>query len=393
MYENLLDIAADWSFWERSIPVSVPRRADWPVQLHASLALVIQGIRRCGKSTLLQQLVGHYRLDPGRCLFLNLEDPRLTGVLAVTMLDALVQAFEARHDDDAPLLIALDEVQVVDGWERWMRSRLDRPGRLRFAVTGSNASLLSGELGSALTGRHLPLTLYPFDLEESRRADPTLTLETWLVRGGFPEPLSSIDGDRLLRQYFLDIVERDIRERVGARSARPIRQVAHMIFESMGAELSLRRIAAAAGVSIDTAGSYMDACQDAYLIFDVPYFAWSERQRASHNHKYYPVDTGLRRIVVSGAGADWGKALECATQLMLRRRYGEVYYWRGRGEVDFVIQQGRRVIPVQVTWDAPQPRHERALDAFQEAFPFAEEAIFVTAESFPGLSEELDRRT
>ena len=165
-----------------------------------------------------------------------------------------------------------------------------------------------------------------------------------------------------------------------------------MVFESMGAELSLRRIAAAAGVSTDTAASYVDACQDAYLIFDVPFFAWSERQRASRNHKYYPVDTGLRRVVVSGAGTDRGKALECATQLVLRRRYGEVYYWRGRGEVDFVIRQGRRIIPVQVTWDAPQPRHQRALDAFQEAFPFAEEAIFVTAESFPGLSEDLDRR-
>lgn len=393
MIENLLEIAADWSFWDRPVPESVPRKADWPAQLHASLALVIQGIRRCGKSTLLQQLVGHYHLDPGRCLFLNLEDPRLIGALSVTLLDALVRAFEAQHEGDAPLLISLDEVQVVEGWERWMRARLDRPGRLRFAVTGSNASLLSGELGSALTGRHLPLTLYPFDLDESRRADPTLTLETWLVRGGFPEPLSSIDGDRLLRQYFLDIVERDIRERVGARSARPIQQVAHMAFESMGTELSLRRIAAAAGVSTDTAGSYMAACQDAYLIFDVPFFAWSERQRASHNHKYYPVDTGLRRAVVSGAGADQGKSLECATHLMLRRRYGEVYYWRGRGEVDFVIRQGRRIIPVQVTWDTPQTRHERALDAFQEAFPFAEEAVFVTAESFPGLSEELDRRS
>jgi predicted AAA+ superfamily ATPase len=187
-------------------------------------------------------------------------------------------------------------------------------------------------------------------------------------------------------------VERDIRERVGARSARPVRQVAHMAFEAMGSELSLRRIAAAAGVATDTAGAYLDACQDAYLLYSVPFFAWSERQRAARNRKYYPVDTGLRRVVVTGGGADRGKALECATHLVLRRWYGEVSYWRGRGEVDFVVQRGRQVFPVQVGWDGPQPRHERALDAFQEAFPFAEEALHVSAESFPDLPRELQRR-
>jgi predicted AAA+ superfamily ATPase len=392
MTEELLDIASAWSFWDRPVPGSVPRHVAWPASLHGSLALVVQGVRRCGKSTLLQQLVGHYGLDPARCLFLNLEDPRLTGGLDHRLLDAVVGSFEARHDDGEPLLIALDEVQLVDGWERWLRVRLDRPGRLRFAVTGSNASLLSGELGSALTGRHLTMTLYPFDLQERQLADPSVTLESWLHQGGFPEPAGLLDGDRLLRQYFVDIVERDIRERVGARSARPVRQVAHMVFESMGAELSLRRVAAAAGVATDTAGAYLDACEDAYLLFGVPFFAYSERKRAHRNRKYYPVDTGLRRVVVSRGGADRGKALECATHLVLRRHFGEVFYWRGAGEVDFVVRDGRRVIPVQVTWDAPQPRLERALDAFQEAFPHAEEAIIVTAERFPGLAAELAHR-
>ena len=91
--------------------------------------------------------------------------------------------------------------------------------------------------------------------------------------------------------------------------------------------------------------------------------------------KVYPIDTGLRRVVITPGSADLGKSLECATQLVLRRRFGEVMYWRGDGgEVDFVVQQGRCVIPVQVTWGAPQPRHERALTSFYEADPHAEEA-------------------
>ena len=100
--------------------------------------------------------------------------------------------------------------------------------------------------------------------------------------------------------------------------------------------------------------------------------------RASHN----PIDTGLRRAVVTRTGEDLGKALECATHLELRRRYPEVFYWRGKGEVDFVIRDGSQVLPFQVTWDAPSERHHAALEEFYAAFPTAEECTFVTSESF-----------
>lgn len=392
MPDDILDIARSWSFWDRPIPPSVPRQVDWPAELRPSLALVVQGVRRCGKSTLLQQLVEHYGIPRERALFLNMEDPRLIGALDHRTLTAAVDGFTALHHDDEPLLFLLDEIQHVQGWERWLRARLDRPGRCRFVVTGSNASLLSGELGSTLTGRHLPIELFPFDLAERQQADPSVTLERLLHEGGFPEPLQTPDADRLLRQYFLDIVERDVRERVGARSIRPLRQVVHMVFESMGGELSLRRLAAAAGVATDTVGTYLSACQDAYLLFSVSFFAWSERRRAHHPRKYYPVDTGLRRVVVTHTGPDRGKALESAVHLVLRRRYGQVSYWRGQGEVDFVLQQGRRILPVQVSWDGAIPRHERALDSFYEAFPTAEEALYVSATSFARLSVELEQR-
>lgn len=98
MSDSLLDIAADWTFRERPLSPSVPRRVGWPVQRSPSLAWVVQGVRRCGKSPLLQQLVGHYGLVPVRCLFLNLEDPRLTGALDHSTLEALVTAFSARHE-------------------------------------------------------------------------------------------------------------------------------------------------------------------------------------------------------------------------------------------------------------------------------------------------------
>jgi predicted AAA+ superfamily ATPase len=382
---HLLDVAADWSFWDRPIPPSVPRSITPPAALRDSLALVVQGVRRCGKSTLLRQLVERYGRDPRRCLFVNLEDPRLSNALDHEVLEGLVRGFRARHPD-GPLLFLLDEIQAVTGWERWLRAQLDRPSGSTFVVTGSNASLLSGELGSALTGRHVTLELFPFDLTERRRADPATTVLDYLRGGGFPEPLGMPDGDRLLQQYFLDIVERDVRERLGARSSRPLRQVVQLAYEAAGSELSLRRVAAALGLATDTVGDYLDACESAYLLFQVPFFATSERKRTHRNRKVYPIDTGLRRVVVTPGSDDRGKSLECATHLVLRRRFGAVSYWRGEGgEVDFVVQRGRTPIPVQVTWDEPQPRHHQALASFYEAFPHADEAWWVTAETFPEL--------
>ncbi|MCB9630411.1 MAG: ATP-binding protein [Sandaracinaceae bacterium] len=386
---DVLEIAATWSFWDKPVPASVPRRVSTPAALRESLALVIQGVRRCGKSTLMRQLMDRYRLNPKHCLFVNLEDPRLANALTAETLESLVTAFRAKHPRVKRLVFFLDEIQAVTGWERWLRSQLDRPAGHVFVVSGSNASLLSGELGAMLTGRHLTVELYPFDLQELRTARPKATLEDFLRDGGFPEPLELPEGDMLRRQYFHDIVERDIRERLAARSSRPIRQVVQMAYEAAGSELSMRRVAAAVGIATDTAGSYLDACEAAYLLFQVPYFATSERKRAQRNRKVYPIDTGLRRVVITPGSADRGKSLECATQLVLRRRFGEVMYWRGDGgEVDFVVQEGRRVIPVQVTWDEPQPRHEQALASFYETFPHADEAWWVTAETF----SELDAR-
>jgi predicted AAA+ superfamily ATPase len=382
-----LKIAADWSHWDAAPPESVPRNVRLPREFRSDIAIVIQGIRRAGKSTLLRQLVDRYGLDRTRCLFVNFEDPRLAPALDHTTLELMVDAFEAERGPGCTYL--LDEIQWVDGWQRWLRSQLDRPRDRRFVVTGSNAHLLSGELGSSLTGRHHTVELFPFDLTEFRLARPRATLEDYLACGGFPAAVNSPDRDLLLRQYFQDIVERDMRERVAARSTIPLRQLVQMLYESAGAEMSVRRAAAALGISVDTAGLYVDAAESAYLSIGCPFFTWSARKRLVRNRKFYPIDTGLRRACVTATGQDRGKQLECATALLLRRRFPTVHYWRGGGEVDFVVDAGRGPVPVQVSWATIPERSLRAVDEFHAAHPTAGEPVFVTAESFEAGVPEL----
>lgn len=384
--DQLLEIARGWSFWDREPPKSVARDIELPKALSPRTALVIQGVRRCGKSTLLTQLIDRYGLERKNCLFVNFEDPRLAGSLHFESLEKLTAAFTAARPDAAPLTVFLDEIQWVKGWEKWLRSKLERPDRFQFVISGSNAHLLSGELSTVLTGRHITVELFPFDPAEFRKLCPEASLADYLHHGGFPEPLRSEDGDLLLRQYFSDILQRDVRERVGARSSLSLRQVVQMVFESAGSELSLRRIAAASGVAVETVAAYLAACEQAYLLFSCPWFAFSERKRSHRNRKYYPVDTALRRVSVTRAGRDLGKTLECATFVELRKRGFDVFYWRDTaGEVDFVVQSGEGPIPIQVTLDGAAERHMRSLDAFHEAFPDAAEAVIVTMDNFPEI--------
>jgi len=331
----------------------------------------------------MSQLMARYGLPKEHSLFLNLEDPRLANLLHWETLDQIVEAFDAQIG--RPGVYFFDEIQIVDGWEKWLRTQLDNPRGRRFVISGSNAQMLSGELGTTLTGRYIAAELFPFDFDEFVRARPEATLFEYLKAGGFPEPMKTPDGDLLLRQYFLDIIERDVRERVGARSSLPLRQLVQMVYESAGSELSHRRLAGALGVSADTVATYLEATEAAYLVFSCPYFDWSARKRLVRNTKFYPIDTGLRRVSVTKTGADKGKMLECATFLRLRREHKNVFYWRGKGEVDFVVEENRTLTPIQVTWDEPSERHMRALDDFYSTFQNTNEAVFVTKDNFASL--------
>lgn len=381
--QELLEIMKDWSFWDEPPPRSVSRSIAHWTALDSGVVTVIQGVRRSGKSTLLAQLMSQFGLSREACVFMNFEDPRLSQSLNFTLLDEILTVATGRIE--GPLTFFLDEVQSVTGWEKWLNSRLERPKGHTFVITGSNSQLLSGELATSLTGRHLTHELFPFSFDEFLRLKPKATLQQYLQYGGFPGPLQVSHPERLLQQYFQDIVEKDVRERLGAKSIHPIRSVAQMVLESTGSETSLRRIAGAIGISPETANQYITACENAYLFLSCPFFAFSESKRLRHNRKYYSIDTGMRRAVCSRTGADFGKDFENLVFLSLRKKSSHVSYWKGKGEVDFVVQSKSGVTPIQVTWEEPKPRHEESLASFYAEFPFAQEAIFVTPDTYDDL--------
>jgi len=378
MSDQILAIIESWRFpeqellWSRQVEVPPPA---------PDLATIISGVRRCGKSTLLSQLAKRWKLPLDRCHVVNFEDPRLVDRLDTNLLDQIVESATAGRKDVEHYFF-FDEIQVIANWQKWLRLQVDRPSSRYYIATGSNASLLSGELSTVLTGRHRSFELFPLSWSEFSSAFTNTNLNQYLMKGGFPRVLKDSDPGNLLRQYFADIVEKDIRERLGVRSASDLRRVFKAIFESTGSELSLRRLSSSLRFSVDTLSSYLEAAENAYLCFHCPYYSYSERQRAHRNKKYYVIDSAMRRAVITPTGADLGKDFENAVFLELRRKFKNVYYWKGTKEVDFVVEAKKGVIPIQVSWDGVKDRHEIGLDEFYKEFRNALDPVYVDAESF-----------
>ncbi len=381
-HDELLEILMSWSFFGDTIlPKTVARQLHLPTQLAPDLALIIQGVRRGGKSTLLTQLPQHYGLNLEHCYFCNFEDPRLLGYLDHTLLTHIVKLAKSR-DPHAPCYFFFDEIQHVSGWEKWLHTQFERPQNNYFVLSGSNSALLSGELASALTGRHMTVELYPFSFHEYLEVYPKGTIYDYLKMGGFPKALFYADREKLLQEYFNDIVLRDILQRVSARSSDGIKQVAKMAFESCGSELSFRKIAAVTHLSVETVQHYLEACEQAYLLFTCQFFAFSEKKRLSQHKKFYPIDPALHQAVTTKIGENWGKHLEILVFLSLKKRYQNVYYWRSsHSEVDFVVLEGKLIRPYQVTWGPLQDRHRTALDEFYQIFPEAAEFVLINQDN------------
>ena len=366
-------------------------------------ATTVAGVRRAGKTTFLHQLrdqrIGRgvsRELQP----FVSFEDERLAGLEAVH-LELLVNEYHRRFPGarDGTVVWYFDEIQVVPGWERFVRRLLDS-GRTEVFVTGSSAALLSGEIATALRGR--AWQVYPFSFEEALRyrgqepaAAGFLTgpqaarleraLLDWLEAGGFPEAqdLAAATRRRLLRDYVDVAMLRDVMERHGVRNVVGLRWLVRHLLGNAGAPFSIEKFHAALrsqGLAIakDTLHQLLSHLEDCFLVRVVWMEANSERQRMVNPRKAYPVDPGLIPVFDRSGRANTGHALETAVLVELERRGFDVTYLRtAEGyEVDFLARGadgGMELVQVcaDLSDSATAAREFRALAAGGEMFPGA----------------------
>lgn len=331
----------------------------------ASHALIITGIRRCGKSTLLQQINRTFN-EP--TLYLNFEDPRLAG-FDQSDFNRLQEIVSAR----SITILFFDEIQNIESWENYIRFKLDE--KYRIFITGSNASMLSRELGTKLTGRHLSSELFPFSyheyLEFTGKGNIPESLDSYLSGGGFPEMVKT-GVPEVLMHVFNDIVIRDIALRNGIRNTSVLQQLAVWLISNTGKLItgnSLRKI-----FPIGSSASimeYLGSFADAYLFFFVPRFSYSLKVQAVNPKKVYSIDTGLINANSVSFSNDTGRLFENLVFLQLRRRCKEIFYFSEKKECDFIVFQKRNKPEIiQVCLSLDQDNLNRELEGTSEAMEF-----------------------
>ncbi|MDP2916114.1 MAG: ATP-binding protein [Candidatus Aminicenantes bacterium] len=381
------------------LPESTPRRIYGAVRLPGKATAVV-GIRRAGKTTFLHQM-RRERMTQGAARehlpYINFEDERLAGLRAA-QLGFLLEEYGRRISDaHARGTVAwfFDEIQVVPGWERFVRRLLDA-GRTEVIVTGSSAALLSREIATALRGRAWEVPLYPFSFAEALRHQARTIPEDpgfitgperarierafldWLVIGGFPEA-QGLDGasrGQLLRDYVDVAMLRDVVERHGVNNVTGLRWLVRQLLGNAAGLFSVEKFYAAlksqgVAISKDTVHQLLAHLEDCFLVRMVWMESASERQRMVNPRKAYPVDPGLIPVFDRSGRGNIGHALETAVLIELERRRCAVTYVRTPAgyEIDFLARgaDGKPEL-IQVCADASNPETaERELRALIEA--------------------------
>lgn len=325
-------------------------------QISLSHAMVISGIRRSGKSTLLNQIISNC-YEKG-VYYLNFEDERLVD-FAVTDFNNLYETFLELYGERK--VFFFDEIQNVPKWEIFVRRMQDKG--CKFFITGSNASLLSKELGTKLTGRCVSIELYPFSFVEflsfkgyklqknalsytAERAAIKKHFAEYLKHGGMPEYLKYKDPT-LLKRVYEDILYRDIVARYDIKQVKVLRELGLYLLSNIGGLFSYNNLKKVLGVgSMNTIKSYADFLENSFLIFLINRFSYSLKQQFVANKKIYCIDNGLAESVAFQFSKNKGKFLENLVFLELKRRYPEIYYYKTANnlEVDFLVKSGRKDI-------------------------------------------------
>ena len=245
-----------------------------------------------------------------------------------------------------------DEIQVVTGWESYVRSRIDAHNKI--VVTGSNASMLSRELGTRMTGRHISHRLMPFSYSEfigyKKLQAGEDSLNLYMQLGGFPAYLQT-ERKELLSDLAVDVLYRDILVRYGLRDEQSLKNLMTFLMGNVGNLITGNKLTQTIRVkSAKTVLDYMSFMENAYLLFSVPRFSFSYRSQLVNPKKVYCVDLGLQSILSPSFSEDRGHRLENLVFVELYRQGREIYYYNNNGyECDFVVCDNQRpVLLIQV---------------------------------------------
>jgi len=322
--------------------------------------LSILGVRRSGKS--IFSLLLSKQLEKN-VSYINFDDERLIG-LKTEDLNKILQAFYELYGKVN--LIILDEIQNVYGWELFA-NRLRRTKKV--IITGSNSKLLSGELATHLTGRHIDFTLYPFSFSEVLSFKPNVyltedtakirkELEEYIKGSGFPEFREF--GPNIIVKIYEDIINKDCLKRNEIRNEKTFKEIAHYLISNFSKEFTYSKLSNIFKIKdVHTLKNYVSYLGEAYLIIVLERYSPKLKQQIIAPKKVYAIDHGFCNFISFRLSKDIGRIFENIVCIELLKKKAkdyrlEIYYWKNhqQNEVDFVVKEGLKVKQlIQVCYD------------------------------------------
>jgi predicted AAA+ superfamily ATPase len=330
-----------------------------------SHALVVSGIRRCGKSVLLHQFI---RNEIDEVFYFNFADIRLYEFLAsdFILLDEIIKKSDKK-------ILFFDEIQIIKGWELFVRQKLDQS--FRIIITGSNAQMLSVELGTNLTGRHISKELFPFNYKEfcsfHAMQYNKKSLISFLSNGGFPEFLKT-NNREILSFLIEDIIYRDIATRHAIRDIAGLKNLCIYMMSNTAKLVSPSKLTSIVGVkSSTTVLEYLSYFESSYLLNMVPRFSYSVKGQMLSEKKIYAVDNGLVNVASISASKDMGRKFENAIYWNIRSKTKNIWYFSdGHSECDFIDKINDDFFAIQVCYEINGDNQEREINGLLAALKF-----------------------
>jgi len=370
------------NFWQESALRNnlFKRNLVEKINLKDKEVIDILGARRVGKSSVLKLIIKE--LKNNNWLYINFEDPFFVKNRNSSIIEELTETYK-NHFNSSLHYLFFDEIQSIKNWESVIRKFRDGTDYKIF-ITGSSSKMLSGELATLLSGRHFSYKLLPFSFKEylefknilfEKQKDFVLNKEkiikffnNYLNIGGFPEIVIT-ENKELLKQYFNDVVEKDIIARHNIKDREVLEKMAFFLLSNSAKIISIASLKKAYDISYQKTVNYLKYFKESFIIFDIPKFSYSLKEQQKSQKKIYSLDTGLSNNVAFKFSEDRGRVLENCVFLELKRKESDIYYFKNNvSEVDFVVKKSNGYVDlIQVVWDLNEDNKNRELNGFKEA--------------------------
>jgi len=391
------------NFQERTFDKIVPRDYEIPTTTKKIVSLI--GVRRSGKTYILFSLIEKLRqtIDPQNIIYINFEDDRLYP-LTLEKLDDLMEGYYELYPKkrEEKVYLFLDEVQNIEGWERYVR-RIDDTLNLQLYITGSSSKLLSSEIATSLRGRTITYEIFPFSFKEYLRhkeievnlySSKSISFiknafNSYLVDGGFAETFDETPDvqKRILKDYLDLIIYKDVVERYTIKNQSLLKHLIKYMFVNMGTLISVNKLyndykSQGYKVGKDTLQDYLSYLQEAYTLFTTPIYRNSVREEQRNPKKLYAIDNGFKKLFSISLSDDYSKLYENLAFLHLRRESSEVYYFKEKQEVDLYIRSDKEQL-VNISYAIEDEKTlTREINALREGMRYfnIDRGYLVTAE-------------